>query len=98
MIGGAQVKGLIDLWGVNQHHEKKCRRYQQEAERFSGIGQSPLKHTDSRAIENFYVGINISGVLYQVPVPGLLVTFPRLHLHNGHAAIKIFFHYFTGQW
>jgi hypothetical protein len=58
---------------------------------------SALKNPDSRAIENFYVGINISGVVCQVPVPGLLGAFPRLHLDDGHAVIKIFFRYFMGQ-
>jgi hypothetical protein len=58
---------------------------------------SALNNTHSRAIENFYVGINISGVVCQVPVPGLLGAFPRLHLDNGLAAIKISFHYFMGQ-
>jgi hypothetical protein len=82
---------------VTQRHERKCRRPRHEAERFSANLRSALKNPDSRTIENFYVGINISGVVCQVPVPGLLGAFPRLHLDNGHAAIKIFFHYFMGQ-
>jgi hypothetical protein len=81
---------------VNQRHEKKCRR-RHEAERFSANVLSTLKNADSRAIENFYVGIHISGVLCQVPVPGLRGAFPRLHLDDGHAVTKIFFHYFMGQ-
>jgi len=48
-------------------------------------------------IENFYVGINISGVLRQVPTPGLLGAFPGLHLDDGQAAIKISVHYLLGQ-
>jgi hypothetical protein len=63
----------------------------------SAPGPAALRDTDSRTIENFYGGVNISGVGCQVPVPGLLGAFPGLHLDNGQAAIKILFHHLLGQ-
>jgi hypothetical protein len=68
-----------------------------EAASFSALEPSTLKNTDSRAIENFYVGINVSGVLRQVPIPGLLGAFPGLHLDDGQAAMKISVRYLLGQ-